>query len=475
MSFVFATLRSALSPSSASSSSSSASSAPDPSEVDRSCCVCLEEFTTAKVNNGGPDESEADRRPAVLSCGHAICLSCCEELMKQPLHAKCPNRCSNGAIWKMPQPNYALMDMIQYTKRVEEALANSQQLAENSLSSSSKCGECGRAATVYCTQCDVDYCEEHADAAHAMKVLQSHQRVSINEKGKVTVARCEKHEGEKLNRYCTRPSCQRVCCGVCALDDHDGHKLISIQKAAEGVREELVTRQKRADEMSRELSEAMTLLYNKEDVARVSLAQCMEQLDAAADTLIDKINETRRKEKESWRKEMEKLSATTASLHEKLSGAQSSLADVSGADAAASKQPDLALLMTNPSTAEWEAVMKQAALVHEELAADVIKVKPNDMRWYLNGDEWGKLTSAITNWMSLMDGSAILSGLRPSLRVTFTQWDMFPLSQQPTLVYRATRDGFSPNDFYRCSAGKSPFLLLIKISFFHATHHTLGT
>ena len=41
----------------------------------------------------------------------------------------------------------------------------------------------------------------------------------------------------------------------------------------------------------------------------------------------------------------------------------------------------------------------------------------------------------------------------------------FVLEQyEPRLLYRATRDGFKAADFWRCCAGKSPTLTLVKVS-----------
>jgi len=418
--------------------------------------------------------------------------------------ARCPNRCANGPIRTMPQPNYPLMDMIKYTKRVEEALANAQQPAENASSSSAaaKCGQCGKAATVYCQQCEVDYCAEHAVAVHAMKMFQSHPRVPIHEKSKVIVVRCEKHEGEKMNLYCTHESCQCVCCTVCSHDDHDGHKLISIKKAADGVRQKLEERRKQAAEESRKLAQAMSLIQSEEDVAGVSHAECMEKLDATVDKFIAELNQTRAKEKEKWKKQMEAMSGTSASLQARMTAAQSSLADVSGSAAAASRQPDLALLMTKPSTAEWDAAMKEARVAQQQLGAGAIKVKQSGVRWDFNGEEWETrskemrtmLSNATTHGPAVMQMdvrrapqfglfassdvamsgsvefearsriSVIFSSLSTSPEDIFTQWQLFPRSRQPVLIYRGSRDGFSPEDFYRCCAGKRPFLLLLKVA-----------
>jgi len=114
----------------------------------------------------------------------------------------------------------------------------------------------------------------------------------------------------------------------------------------------------------------------------------------------------------------------------------------------------------------------QAASAQEELEAGAIDVNQKEMRWDLDADEWEKLTGQFCTMLSramtcgapIIDGSKILSELSPSPRDIFTQWKLLPRNNQPTLIYRATRDGFSSNEFYRCCTGKSPFLLLLKFA-----------
>lgn len=41
---------------------------------------------------------------------------------------------------------------------------------------------------------------------------------------------------------------------------------------------------------------------------------------------------------------------------------------------------------------------------------------------------------------------------------------LLPLQSNAQLIYKMTRDGALPADFYRCCAGKGPTLVLIKVS-----------
>lgn len=85
------------------------------------------------------------------------------------------------------------------------------------------CGTKPNKATVSCLTCLASYCPDHLEPHCSVPVLKRHQLVSatipLQEK------MCTKHS-KLMEMYCETD--KQLVCSLCTVDDHKGHKAVSV-------------------------------------------------------------------------------------------------------------------------------------------------------------------------------------------------------------------------------------------------------
>ena len=103
-------------------------------------------------------------------------------------------------------------------------------------------------ASLYCENCGVNYCDASCfKRFHSNGFLQKHSPLPIHQKNNTKY--CSTHL-EQIKFYCV--PCDQLLCSLCWLDNHqnhltnnnlkEDHKVISMEKASEKMKEELISR-----------------------------------------------------------------------------------------------------------------------------------------------------------------------------------------------------------------------------------------
>ena len=116
-----------------------------------------------------------------------------------------------------------------------------------------KCHECEQAdATLYCEDCEVNFCQACDEKAHLLKAFRSHKRSlpplppsSNPSSPSISSNMCQEH-GDRIFEYCL--TCQMPVCGLCIRYGsqnkqvkHDKHQLKLLSDVAATTRQSLET------------------------------------------------------------------------------------------------------------------------------------------------------------------------------------------------------------------------------------------
>ena len=132
-----------------------------------------------------------ERVPRLLACGHSICHECLTKLSIRGQILLCPfdrepTRVHDSGIWGLKK-NFALLELLE---RLQLDKKENQGLAELDLDKI-RCDENEKhLASIYCTVCSTNLCEECAKETHSTKTLSRHKRVPLCEKPKGNILKC---------------------------------------------------------------------------------------------------------------------------------------------------------------------------------------------------------------------------------------------------------------------------------------------
>jgi len=183
------------------------------------CSICLEEF----------------KHPVVISCGHTFCKGCLLQLKQ----LSCPTcRLNFDSVESLPS-NFVVLQWMEENNNKNNTEKNPNKKKRKFI----QCENCDeeKQAEIWCENCATGtyYCKDCEASVHSAKATRSHVRLGLNEKKrKPNFPKCEKHL-EENKFYCG--DCSRLICSVCVVDDHPGHKTMSIFKYGDILRNELKT------------------------------------------------------------------------------------------------------------------------------------------------------------------------------------------------------------------------------------------
>ena len=188
-------------------------STPTSTEMDPTCSICLCTF----------------QDPRITPCSHVFCSSCLSSLHS----SECP-------LCRQPLPS---------TKNSSFPIAwgVSQELLAQKKVEVVACECCEGPdpikATIWCRDCSkVEDCPQHfcdscADSEHQSKISRRHRRVPLSEKPP-SPPLCSSHHQE-ANFFCCLE--RELICSGCLGDSHAGHRVVSVDKQAQAIRESLLT------------------------------------------------------------------------------------------------------------------------------------------------------------------------------------------------------------------------------------------
>ena len=194
------------------------------------CPICLETY----------------RDPKALSCLHAYCRECVQQLLlkqQRDQEVECPQCRSVIAVAgndpsSLPTVFFinGLIEVCDILKKVESNEITCQNCSE--AKSTSFCHTCG----FICASCTNDHKKKKAYGGHPETVPISEMREGAMIQlptNKAPTSTCQEHEGELLKLYCFE--CEQLICRDCTLVDHVGHKYKFVKSVADAFREEVLS------------------------------------------------------------------------------------------------------------------------------------------------------------------------------------------------------------------------------------------
>ncbi|KAL0226443.1 hypothetical protein P9112_013767 [Eukaryota sp. TZLM1-RC] len=158
-------------------------------------------------------------QPTTLPCGHSFCRDRC--LLPSKKHSSTCPQCREVIPSMCHRINITLRDIIE---------SSSQHSPEPQL-----CKGCEEApVTLFCSDCEISFCEKCSTHVHSVKVFQSHSIVPLSERSNVSLPKCPHHKGKQIEHYCTK--CKVALCDSCGLlQGHSLHHeaLVSFSQAKE--------------------------------------------------------------------------------------------------------------------------------------------------------------------------------------------------------------------------------------------------
>ena len=194
------------------------------------CPICLETY----------------RDPKTLTCLHAYCRECIQQLLERQQRdqeLECP-QCRSVVPVEGNDPNSlptvffinGLIEVYQVMKKAE-----SSEITCQNCSSEAK-------AISFCHTCSMFICASCTNAHRTMRAFASHKTISISSlregtwiqlpTKKAPTSTCEKHEEERRKLYCFE--CEQLICRDCTLIDHAGHKFDFVKGVTDMFREEVL-------------------------------------------------------------------------------------------------------------------------------------------------------------------------------------------------------------------------------------------
>ena len=192
------------------------------------CPICLETY----------------HDPKALSCLHAYCQECIQQLLEQQQRnqeVECP-QCRSVVCVAGNDPSslptvFFINGLIEVCEILKKALSNEIT-----------CQSCSEAkATFFCYTCGF-VCTICTDVHMKLKIFEGHKTVPMSKIREGALIQlptkklplpCQKHEGELCKFYCFE--CEHFICHACALVDHTGHKFDFGKSVADAFRKEVLS------------------------------------------------------------------------------------------------------------------------------------------------------------------------------------------------------------------------------------------
>ena len=283
------------------------------------CPICTEVIVDSKV----------------LPCIHTFCLKCLEQFWqnKKPGdQVPCPLcrthfNIPEGGLSHLPR-NYFV-----------EKLLDAQKLSNTDQSIPTTCDICSslkmegdgveQPAAQYCVDCKDNMCEQCARIHLIMKSSKLHRVVKLGELSKIetsknfTLKLCNQHEDEKIKIYCL--DCKTAVCPTCFIIKHNGHKCSDINEVAGDLKEQIKNDMEKTEilffkvkEQSGNLEKILKDFVHDTKDTEVQIFrrgdEIKELVDQHVQSLLQDLNEEKRRKLKEFENVREELSIQIISL-----------------------------------------------------------------------------------------------------------------------------------------------------------------
>ncbi|XP_028413796.1 E3 ubiquitin-protein ligase TRIM56-like [Dendronephthya gigantea] len=347
---------------------------------------------------------------------------------------------------------------------------------EQKAKSSATCSRCQEVATNHCATCKEFFCKRCSTSHDSW--MRNHDLLSVEELGTPeshvkmkAKLYCAKHEGEMLKYYCK--TCRELSCIDCVVSDHiqkPNHVCVAVSDA----QWQKKSLQSRSEILDEKLTEGNQALKN--------ICEVMKSLETNAKSAKDQIEEQKQKLSKNVvvkldrraRKLNEEVDNFYDELRNELSKQYDEIKDYLDRVEASVALPRNLLKRgcIEEVLSLQKAIDANIELLENEQPEDMTPVNDGGIQ-YFPGDIDYKVADVIVNKLGHVEGdshiSAVLVNLNTSSSILKGEIACIKQLQKWlgkkcnwNLCYRASRDGWSAQDFHSRCDNKGPTVVLVK-------------
>ena len=240
-----------------------------------SCSVCMCTFTD----------------PKQLPCLHSFCLNCLNGIQRTSgVHGKirCPECRKQFDISRSGNPSEFPTNF--RINRLLDVLA-----IKECNTAGVKCGNCDKrsAETLYCFQCCSFWCQECISAHNIIRANKQHKTLALKDfqdqdieavLKRPAFCQTKNHENKELEFFCK--VCQVAICNACAVTEHEGHKKVILETAANEKKLQIASRIKSLKDIEQEKRNQVEKIEQDSMEVQVQVADVKGKVQTSAEQLI---------------------------------------------------------------------------------------------------------------------------------------------------------------------------------------------
>ena len=143
-------------------------------------------------------------------------------------------------------------------------------------------------ASMYCVQCQQNYCEQCSLCHRKIKSCSSHRQFDIGSKPaeilKLLVNVCEEHKGKEIKVFCQY--CKIAVCMMCVVISHKTHHWTDVDKVSDDFRKMVLSDTHKVSEVWKNTKDVHQRLEKEKNDVIAHLAGIEDEINTAADKLI---------------------------------------------------------------------------------------------------------------------------------------------------------------------------------------------
>ncbi|CAB4010913.1 basement membrane-specific heparan sulfate proteoglycan core -like [Paramuricea clavata] len=343
---------------------------------------------------------------------------------------------------------------------------------------STTCSRCQNPAISHCSSCEIFLCKKCSEWHDSWSLLKNHHVLSVQElsnpKSQVKLRRklyCAKHEDKILEYYCE--TCKELCCIDCVVLIHTkpNHSCVAMreikQKQREALQSSCTTLDEKLAEGKKALNNICEVMKSLEKNAKTAKDQIKKQKENILNIVGEKLDERAK----IMNEEVDKV---YGELHSKLSKQHDEMKDYLD-----KVQASVSLPKNLVKRGSIEEIMSSQKLIDEKIEK-LSNQQPENLAAVNDGsiqyvqddvgninvdeivDKLGHVEGGVSVTHNLLKkSSSILKG-----EIAFMKQLQKWLGEKCkwNLCYRASRDGWSAQDFHKHCDNKGPTVVLVKAS-----------
>ena len=155
-------------------------------------------------------------------------------------------------------------------------------------------------ASMYCVQCQQNYCEQCSLGHKKMKSSSGHTQVDVGKKSesvelisKISPSTCEQHKNEEIKLFCQE--CKVTICMMCFVKSHKTHECKDIEEVSDKLRSLVVIDMDKVNDSLKKTEELLPRLAKEKNDVVVNIGRIEDLINKKADKLIAAIKHDKAK------------------------------------------------------------------------------------------------------------------------------------------------------------------------------------